>query len=728
MSAQRAPLRTLWQRGVAASRAECSVDGGEDALRLGVSLAALEAFAAEHADALPPDATTADVVARVVKPALSAAGDSGSYAALLWAGRCDARGAPFTAPATAFVSHAWGNSFAELCAALAHHLEPDRDTAYVWLDVLVVDQNDPVARPHEWWSGTFCALVASMGRTLLVLSPWDDPRALGRAWCLWEVLSTLTAEDARLELLMPPSEHAACVARLEERWPAALEAMDRLDVARATAFHAHDADMIHAAVEAAMGAGDVNALLVTRLREWLLQLVRNEHEARGRAASSPLAGVLTKLLILTGQRPEAEEWLRAVTAWRDETDGQDAPTALDAAIELANFLAYDTVPKRAEAEATARRVLMMARPLVADGADARFAQVTARAGFVLAQVLIQQIGHRTDAHAEALKACAAAVVDGAAGFGPDHCFTLRVRAKLASIRGLNAQPTDVPALMAELREVAALAAAHPPGDTTALGSSYIGADVAAFALDHLGEIYAYMGDDANALLAMRQSHAFFTARRGAASQGAMLTACGMADMLLNTHFKVVDAHGNGDATAVAEADALLRHAEPASRITMGDVFPNTLLAIELLGHAAHARGDLDAAARLLQEALDGWRGRGCLIQVFSTRVKQGMLHARRGELAQARTCLHEAAAFASESELVAKLLPDLRRFIRLHGGDDSDRAVEGAERFDVDDSHAEQPGGGGSSNSEKAAAATVVVDATGVADADAAPNAAPVAV
>ena len=29
--------------------------------------------------------------------------------------------------------------------------------------------------------------VASIGRTLLVLTPWNDPTALKRAWCVWQI-------------------------------------------------------------------------------------------------------------------------------------------------------------------------------------------------------------------------------------------------------------------------------------------------------------------------------------------------------------------------------------------------------------------------------------------------------------------------------------------------------------------------------------------------------------
>ena len=99
--------------------------------RDGLSLHALRTFAAEHADrtfSLPAgdaslpfaELTTAQVVEAVVKPLTEAAGCT--YAELLL--QRDARGPdgiPSVAPATVFVSHAWGYRFAELLATLEAH-------------------------------------------------------------------------------------------------------------------------------------------------------------------------------------------------------------------------------------------------------------------------------------------------------------------------------------------------------------------------------------------------------------------------------------------------------------------------------------------------------------------------------------------------------------------------------------------------------------------------------
>ena len=148
---------------------------------VGLSLAALRAFADQHAGTthrLHPGAeqlpfeqlTTAQVCVAVVKPATLACGADGAdctydelmkarahsviapaVAAASWPqkrrpcalrrgarfprrqGCCDARGLPFVGRATRFVSHAWSYPFADLLAALEAHAEKEAETAYFWI-------------------------------------------------------------------------------------------------------------------------------------------------------------------------------------------------------------------------------------------------------------------------------------------------------------------------------------------------------------------------------------------------------------------------------------------------------------------------------------------------------------------------------------------------------------------------------------------------------------------
>ena len=56
---------------------------------------------------------------------------------------------------------------------------------FYWVDVLTVDQHSAQILPQEWWGTTFRDAICRMSHTVMVLSPWDKPKPLTRAWCLW---------------------------------------------------------------------------------------------------------------------------------------------------------------------------------------------------------------------------------------------------------------------------------------------------------------------------------------------------------------------------------------------------------------------------------------------------------------------------------------------------------------------------------------------------------------
>ena len=135
------------------------------------------------------------------------------------------------ARATHFVSHAWTYPFADLLAALEAHFERsagDNETAYLWVgmrsphqraqrrqltrrdasDIFVGNQHRAAQLPQSWWTQTFWQSVTDIGRTVLVLQPWDAPVPLTRSWCLWEIFNTLDG-GAELQIALSPKQRKA---------------------------------------------------------------------------------------------------------------------------------------------------------------------------------------------------------------------------------------------------------------------------------------------------------------------------------------------------------------------------------------------------------------------------------------------------------------------------------------------------------------------------------------
>ena len=84
---------------------------------------------------------------------------------------------PIVAPATHFVSHAWGFNFRDFLAALRNFVrmsttkEERTSGIYLWIDVFVVNQNAAARNeiPEDFWQTTFLETVNSIGHTIIVL-------------------------------------------------------------------------------------------------------------------------------------------------------------------------------------------------------------------------------------------------------------------------------------------------------------------------------------------------------------------------------------------------------------------------------------------------------------------------------------------------------------------------------------------------------------------------------
>ncbi len=100
---------------------------------------------------------------------------------------------------TAFVSHAWRTSFADLVDALRGQAQPGQ---YYWLDIFVINQHGTASLPDDFWTVTFMDMIDRIGTALLVLEPWDSPVALSRAWCLWEVFSAIK-KGSEIHVILP---------------------------------------------------------------------------------------------------------------------------------------------------------------------------------------------------------------------------------------------------------------------------------------------------------------------------------------------------------------------------------------------------------------------------------------------------------------------------------------------------------------------------------------------
>jgi tetratricopeptide (TPR) repeat protein len=472
-------------------------------------------------------------------------------------------------------------------------------------------------------------MIRALGSTVLVLSPWDDPVALTRAWCLWEVLATLQHEAAPLSLLLPPAQARAALQGLEDSWERVLGVLERVDVARAAAYDAHDEDMIHAAVAKTLGAPSINALMLERLRSWLLTLAEEAFEARGSPSASPLACGVARLRFLHGQHAASEALWRAVVAASTTEHGAVADATCDAVMSLAEVLMLRNQREEAVAAYSTTIAAHERR------ADASSAKGVGRTRIKLADLLRAQ-GRTAEACAEAARA--SEELDAA--LGASHLDALRARVTRAVTLHFNHEQDDAEAL---LRETLAALRESPHAGAKSVAAS------AAF---RLGEVMGSRGDFGGATPHFRNALAFMSTVWGVAHMTTRLVATSLGCLLLSDGCDDGDANMTPAARRALAAEALgfMREVEPACRALMGDVNPNTLFAIGILGHAHLSVGDVAAAAPLLDEALAGWRGmktaESMVLQVLQAKAALCMAC---GEPVLAVACATEAHEIAART-------------------------------------------------------------------------------
>jgi hypothetical protein len=273
----------------------------------GISLAGLEALHASHTKQVNATTTTSDLCHTIIKPATVPAGwvdevtlidpekrwfghsyresatgqtqqhsppGTMSYCELLLA---DTATAHHVGRPTVFLSHAWLYLFLNVLSALrafVASLPAGSPEVFFWFDCCSIDEHATQALPQEFWSSTFKEAIRIMGHTVMMLSPWDNPQPLNRAWCLWELHCTISV-GAQFSVCLGPDEQVALEAALLDKGSTALQdAFSSIDIAEAEAGDPNDQAMILKAVRAtAGGTSRLNALAMAEMRKWVRGVV-----------------------------------------------------------------------------------------------------------------------------------------------------------------------------------------------------------------------------------------------------------------------------------------------------------------------------------------------------------------------------------------------------------------------------------------------------------------------
>ena len=267
---------------------------------------------------------------------------------------------------TDFISHAWRYDFKAFVTALREEsdlrdqdlisegLDPIGDKRMYWNDIFVEDQNATESKPEGYFFDAFRTAVTSIGRTVLVVAPLRSPIVLSRCWCVWEIFSTLEAEEAELCIAFPPSERAQFQEMLHNDFDGLTTLLSDVNTENSEAFVPHDKEKIHRIVRDQCEGGfqGVDGVICSGLRTWLckmgMHLVNQEERDRTRdeAETNPvpfestltLMNQLGRMFQTLGKMNEAEDLLRRALEGRIRALGHEHSDTLDSYNNVANLL------------------------------------------------------------------------------------------------------------------------------------------------------------------------------------------------------------------------------------------------------------------------------------------------------------------------------------------------------------------------------------------------------
>mmetsp|Transcript_20182 Transcript_20182/g.34036 ORF Transcript_20182/g.34036 Transcript_20182/m.34036 type:complete len:875 (+) Transcript_20182:68-2692(+) len=254
----------------------------------------------------------------------------------------DKNGRPLFAPVTTFVSHAWKGSFVSLKNSITEHCKlqttsndsgsSEAPPAF-FLDIFVVNQHTPPWKetPVVGMDYALKQPIELSLKTLLVMSPFEDPVPLKRAWCIYEICNTKRL-GATLNITMPEEEHKRFIDALTLGEFDFNDWITNIDIEKAGAFDPNDKQMIMNLVSQSPGAAaGLNRTVVMALCEWLstqgyLALERIPEKERG---SSKLIKNLANVIWRQGKPDEAETLYEEMVKCRREAFGDNDERTLD---------------------------------------------------------------------------------------------------------------------------------------------------------------------------------------------------------------------------------------------------------------------------------------------------------------------------------------------------------------------------------------------------------------
>ncbi|KAJ3038265.1 Kinesin light chain 3 [Rhizophlyctis rosea] len=238
-------------------------------------------------------------------------------------------------PANWFISHSWQYLFLDVVDAIHDFSRTSKISehqVWIWLDIFSLPQHQRTTVESEWLKTTFTQSIADMKNVLMVLSPWNQPITLTRAWCVFE-LYACTATNSSFNVAIPPREADAFTESLGDP-NIFYQTLASISSENCTATEPADLVAIRKAITETTGFNALDRAVLSLLTEWMVrvvedeaQLLSTEWDGKPNLDSIAAKATLGKLYFETGQYHKARPLLEDATSIANKLLGRNHPVS-----------------------------------------------------------------------------------------------------------------------------------------------------------------------------------------------------------------------------------------------------------------------------------------------------------------------------------------------------------------------------------------------------------------
>jgi len=178
-----------------------------------------------------------------------------------------------------FYSHASNCLFLDTVSALQSHFEGSGVDPVIWFDAFSVPHHKIESKPFEWWNNVFLSAIGSIGKVLLFVQPYEDPKSgtpawitLTRLWCVFEIYAG-AATSCLFEVTMTKEMSTKFLADLNADSSSVLSLLQSFDCANCVARNKEDEELVFEAITKSAGFPVLNSIVMCVIEQWLYEVL-----------------------------------------------------------------------------------------------------------------------------------------------------------------------------------------------------------------------------------------------------------------------------------------------------------------------------------------------------------------------------------------------------------------------------------------------------------------------